>query len=265
MIALIQNENIKLMRRPRTWIFVGLIALALVAMWMVIYTTDQKSGAHDMTAWHFADAASNLMTIITIFVAVIAGDMVAGEFSSGAIKLLLVRPASRAKILWAKYTSVLLFGFLFIVFLLVASLILGGLAFGFDGANAPAVHSDGIGKSVTVPMGLDMIRSYAFAAVPMMMTVTVSFMISVLFRSSSLAIAISILLLFVGSSISMLLQRYDWDKYVLFTNENLSQYITGEPLIPGMTMLFSVVVLCGYFILFHIVAWVAFSKRDITS
>lgn len=265
MIALIHNENIKLMRRPRTWIFVGLIALALVAMWTVIYTTERASGARDMTAWHFANAASSLMTVITIFVAVIAGDMVASEFSSGAIKLLLVRPASRTKILWAKYSSVLLFAFLFIVFLLFTSLLLGGLAFGFQGANAPSVHSDGMTKSMMVPMDIDMLRSYAFATVPMIMTVTVSFMISALFRSSSLAIAISILLLFIGSSISMLLQRYEWDKYVLFTNENLSQYLTGQPLIPGMNMLFSVIVLCVYFVLFQIVAWIAFVKRDITS
>lgn len=265
LIQLIHNENIKLVRRSRTWIFVALVALALLAMYLVIYTSEQKSTTHDMNAWHFASTASNLMTVVTIFVAVVAGDIVASEFSSGAIKLLLVRPASRTKVLWAKYSSVLIFGLLFILFLLIASFLLGGIAFGFDGMKSPYAYTNGLGQAASVPMGIDMLRNYAFATVPLIMTVTVSFMISSLFRSSSLAIAISILLLFVGSSIAILLQRYDWDKYILFSNENLAQYVTGRPLTSDMSMTFSVVVLVIYFILFHVVAWIAFAKRDVTA
>ena len=45
------------------------------------------------------------------------GDMVAGEFTWGTIKLLLIRPASRSKILLSKYLTTLLFAATLLAFI----------------------------------------------------------------------------------------------------------------------------------------------------
>ncbi|MBO9597239.1 MAG: ABC transporter permease subunit, partial [Cohnella sp.] len=54
--------------------------------------------AHDIapedgTMWSGINGAATLVMLITLFTVIIAGDSLAGEFSTGTIKLLLIRPA----------------------------------------------------------------------------------------------------------------------------------------------------------------------------
>ena len=49
-----------------------------------------------------------LMIMVSIFTIIVAGGIVAGEFSTGTIKLLLIRPINRTKILVSKYLATLL-------------------------------------------------------------------------------------------------------------------------------------------------------------
>jgi ABC-2 type transport system permease protein len=56
----------------------------------------------------------------------------------------------------------------------------------------------------------------------------------------------------------------EWGKYLLAANLDLGQYEAGQPIpFPGMSVGFSVVILVLHFLLFHAVAWVSFTKRDV--
>ena len=81
------------------------------------YAIEHNIDPNQMTGWEFVEDATGLMTLITIFAAVIAGDIVASEFTWGTIKLLLIRPVSRTKILLSKYVATLLFVVLLCVIL----------------------------------------------------------------------------------------------------------------------------------------------------
>ena len=72
--------------------------------------------------------ASGLIILVTLFTVIIAGDMVAGEFTRGTIKLLLIRPASRSKILLSKYVTTLLFAATLLVILFITALIRSAVA-----------------------------------------------------------------------------------------------------------------------------------------
>jgi ABC-2 type transport system permease protein len=61
--------------------------------------------------------AVNLITMVTIFTVIVAAESVAGEFSGGTIKMLLIRPASRSKILLSKYISIFTFAVLLLAVL----------------------------------------------------------------------------------------------------------------------------------------------------
>ena len=61
-----------------------------------------------------------------------------------------------------------------------------------------------------------------------------------------------------------LLSKYSWVKYVLFANTDLTQYVRGVPIVAGMTMKFSLIVLTVYFVFFMATSWVFFSRRDVT-
>lgn len=255
-LNLIQNENMKIYRRPRTWIMVGIIIFFNLAMALAMLFFEEYFGSPE-NVWHFMYQSTGLTFFLMIFTVVIASESVAAEFSWGTIKLLLIRPVQRWKILLSKYISALLFALFLLVMLLLSSLLLG-LLFG-TGGNTP--------DEATFAQ---IMKTYGYNYIELLMTVTFAFMISAVFRSSILAISLAFVIMFVGSTISGILiaLKVSWGKYLLFTNMDLTIYEMDtdfDLLIPGMSPGFSIAVLAVYFIVFHIISFLVFTKRDVSA
>ena len=207
---------------------------------------------------------TNFTGFVGLFSIVVAAGIVASEFSWGTIKLLLIRPVSRSKILLSKYITTILFALLLITLLFGLSFIFGSLLFGFSGIEqSNLVYQNN--QVVEQNMITYIISLYGFNSIDLFMMLTFAFMISTVFRSSSLAIGISIFLMFTGPQLVQLLSNYEWVKYVLFANTNLQQYTNGIPIVEGMTMAFSISMLIIYFVIFIGVSWITFEKRDVTT
>lgn len=316
MHPLVMNENMKIYRRPRTWVMLGIVLAILLASVVINkiyerpspdegdyrqrleqritsmeaqlndstldadqqyakylketvmvskYALEHNYDTEKQTLWSTVMFSSNLITLLSIFTIVIAADIVAGEFAGGTIKLLLIRPVRRWKILLSKYLSTLLFAVFGLVLMLVSAMIIGMVAYGVDGFSIPflAVKDGMVVERSMFAQGL---VNYGYECVSLVMMVTFAFMISSAFRSSSMAIGLSLGLMFLGNMITAVLQRYDWIKYFLFANLNLRQYTAGgKPVVEGMTMGFSIVMLILYFAAFAAVAWSLFTKRDVTA
>jgi ABC-2 type transport system permease protein len=217
------------------------------------------------TLWGNMLNAANLIKLLTVFTVIIAADSVAGEFSAGTIKLLLIRPVSRAKILLSKYIATLIFSILLFIVLFISAFLVSGLLQGFHDIGIPYVFASSDGVVHETNVFQHAISTYLYQCVQMIMIVTMSFTISSVFRNSSIAIALSIAIMFVGTGVASFLAQYNWAKYFLFENTDLTQYLTSRPNIPGMTMSFSVTVLIVYFVIFHALAWIVFKKRDVAS
>jgi ABC-2 type transport system permease protein len=313
---LVMNENMKIYRRPRTWVMLGIVLAILLASVVINkiyerpspdegdyrqrleqrinnmeaqlndpnmaadqqyakylketvmvskYALEHNYDTEKQTLWSTVMFSSNLITLLSIFTIVIAADIVAGEFAGGTIKLLLIRPVRRWKILLSKYLSTLLFALFGLVLMLVSAMIIGAVAYGVDGFSIPFLAVKD-GAVVERSMFMQSLVNYGYECVSLVMMVTFAFMISSAFRSSSMAIGLSLGLMFLGNMITAVLQRYDWIKYFLFSNLNLRQYTAGrEPVVEGMTMGFSIVMLVLYFAAFAAVAWSLFTKRDVTA
>jgi ABC-2 type transport system permease protein len=215
--------------------------------------------------WGFVEgAAGGLISLIALFAIVMGGGIVANEFSGGTIKLLLIRPSKRFKILVSKYITVIGYILLMVLILLVVSFLVGGTLFSFKGAGAPFLINAN-GKITEVNMIVHIIQLCGLKCISLVMMVTLAFMISTVFRNSAMAIGIGVFLLTVGNGITMMLTRFSWSKYILFANTDLTQYISGEPLVKGMTMTFSIIVLIVYFLVFNIISYIGFTKRDIVA
>ncbi|MNN22915.1 ABC-2 family transporter protein [compost metagenome] len=95
----------------------------------------------------------------------------------------------------------------------------------------------------------------------------ISFMISTVFRSGGIAIGLSMFILFTKGIFTMLFNpvRYPWAKYALFTNMDLSQYQSGWNQVEGMSIGFSSIILAIYVILFLLISWIVFNKRDVAT
>lgn len=314
MVNLVLNENMKIYRRLRTWILVGLMVAFVLFVNLIEWHSDgkeaQKEGwraqleqenkqwseilkqpkldkeqktfyqqliavnnyhldenirSTDGTIWDGINGSASMMIVITIFTIIIVGDSVAGEFSSGTIKLLLIRPASRLKILISKYISFLLFGMLLLLTLFVISFAVNGILYGFKYMDLPLIKMNSDGQIVESNMLLNLWKTYMLNGVSTVMYVTLAFMISSAFRSSAMAIGFSIGALFAGNIILEALQRFEWSKYLLFANTNLTQYLSGRPFQEGMTLSFSIGVLVAYFLVFNLISWLIFTRRDVAS
>ncbi|RHW35677.1 ABC transporter permease [Neobacillus notoginsengisoli] len=215
--------------------------------------------------WSFVNNSQNFISFVGLFTIVIAAGIVSSEFSWGTVKLLLIRPISRPKILLSKYLTVLLFGLGLLALLFVFSFLAGLILFGFSDSPSPhLVFSDG--HVYERSMGLQLIAEYLLSSIDVLMVATMAFMISAVFRNSSLAIGISLFLLLTGGTLTMLLAgKFEWAKYFLFANTDLTVYLDGTPLISGMTLGFSITMLVIYFTLFQFFAFWVFSKRDVAA
>ncbi|MFP7298996.1 ABC transporter permease [Neobacillus niacini] len=314
MVNLVLNENMKIYRRVRTWILVGLMA-ALILFVNIIewhsggkkaegegwrtelqqqnqqyseilkqpelgnddrayfeqqlavneYHLEENIRSTDGTMWDGVNGSANLMIVITIFTIIIAGDSLAGEFSTGTIKLLLIRPASRVKILVSKYISFLMFGMLLLLTLFVLSILVNGILYGFGYMDLQLISMNGEGEIIERNMVLNLWKTYMLNGISTVMYVTMAFTISSAFRSSAMAIGFSIGALFAGNIVLEALQRFEWSKYLLFANTDLTQYLAGRPFQEGMTLSFSIGVLVIYFLVFNLISWLLFTRRDVAA
>lgn len=215
--------------------------------------------------WKTVLDSSNMVVLVTIFTVVVAGDIVAGEFSGGTIKMLLIRPVKRGRILLSKYAATLLYAVFMLGILFVFAVIVGSVAYGWGGSSVPHLV---VGSDLTVhesSMLVHALKTYGYECVSLIMMVTFAFMISSAFRSSSMSIGLSLGLLFMGNLVVQLLRKYDWIKYFLFANTDLRQHLDGRPIVSGMTLEFSLVVLLVYFVIFNAVSWLLFTKRDVAA
>jgi ABC-2 type transport system permease protein len=229
------------------------------------YHLENNIPSTDGTMWDGVNGSATMMIVITIFTIIIAGDSLAGEFSSGTIKLLLIRPASRVKILVSKYISFLLFGILLLLTLFVISIIINGILYGLRDMDLPLIVMNSDGQIVEKNMFINLWKMYMYNGISTVMYVTMAFMISTAFRSSAMAIGFSIGALFAGNIVLEALQRFDWSRYLLFANTDLTQYLTGRPYQEGMTVEFSIGVLVVYFLFFNLISWLIFTRRDVAA
>ncbi len=229
------------------------------------YHLEQNIRSTDGTMWDGVNGSANLMIVITIFTIIIAGDSLAGEFSSGTIKLLLIRPASRIKILVSKYISFLMFGMLLLFILFIISVVINGILYGFEYMDLPLISMTTDGQILERNMVLNLWKTYMLNSISTVMYVTLAFMISSAFRSSAMAIGFSIGTLFAGNIVLEALHRFDWSKYLLFANTDLTQYLTERPYQEDMTLSFSIGVLVVYFLVFNLISWLIFTRRDVAA
>ncbi|WP_188456967.1 ABC transporter permease [Virgibacillus oceani] len=212
-------------------------------------------------AWQFVMENELLLSLVTLFTIIVAAGIIANEFKWGTIKLLLIRPLSRTKILLSKYISVLVFAFFTLLFVLLFSWIVGALFFGVNGE--PSFVQYQLGNYAEASVFEEITKGYGYQLVTLLMMATFAFMISSAFRQSSLAIGVAIFLMFAGNSIVGFFADRSWAKYILFANTNLEQYEFGDPMIEGMTLGFSISVLAVYYIVFLLISWLFFTKRDV--
>ncbi len=205
---------------------------------------------------------ASLLSIITMMAAVVAGGIVSNEFAWGTIKLLLIRPISRSKILLSKYLAAVMFALLLVIILLGSSFFTNGILYGFNNPVNPYLFIDSNGEVSQMNMVINTLQTYLLKSVEIVIYLTLAFMLSVVFRSNALAIGSTLVLVLLGPQLTSMFAQQTWSKYILFANTDLTMITLGSNPF-NVTLPFSLLILGSYLLLFIAISWITFQKRDI--
>ena len=215
----------------------------------------------------FLTLFNNYELFILIIGIVIAGSIVSDEFNKGTIKLLLVKPYNRVKILLAKFIVCMLILVLTIVLIAAFQLVIGGIVFGFDSLSTPAILYNFDTNSVETMNLIAYVGLIGICKLPIyILLTTLAFACSTIFTNSALAIAVPFLGYMASSFINQLAIVYDIKQVIYFVTPNwdLSYYLFGgTPLFKELTLPFSLCVCLVYLIIMIVVSCIVFKKRDI--
>lgn len=202
--------------------------------------------------------------MVIIFAIVIAADVVSSEYTNGTIKLLLIRPHSRTKILFSKYIAVILFSLFLLLILFITGYNVNAFFYGTGDLNRTDLFLNPEGQVTEMNVFIQVMKMYGFSFFPILSYATLAFTLSTILCNSALAVGVSLFMMIVGNSMIEATTKIAWLKYLPFANSDISLYIFHLPPRPEMTLGFSLSVLLVYIVIFFGVSWVIFIWRDVT-
>lgn len=294
--ALFGIELYKIFRKPRTYIgFVAIAAIVLLIQlalkadgpsWLKL----MFSGMDDMFSIQDGNVLNGyfvcflilntLLIQVPLLVALVTGDMIAGEANMGTLRLLLTKPISRTQVLIAKFGAGLVYTLLLLVWMAFLSLFLSMVFFGTSDLL--------VNKSYTIIQfyvdaeGDDVfwryLAAFGLAFLALSAVAALSFMLSVFAENAIGPIVSTMSIIIVCTIISTM-------DLPIFTKINpflFTSYMTawkgffnmatdaGGAAIRGSVYSISAIlnacyILVGHIVLFFGIAWFGFTRKDILS
>jgi ABC-2 type transport system permease protein len=266
----IRVELVKLVRRPRTWVSIGLLALlpTVVAVFLAVSDVAPRPGTGpaflsavlDNGALYPAAALAIVLPLfLPVAVAVVAGDAVAGEAQAGTLRYLLVRPVGRTTLLVAKLISVIAYTMLAVLVVAATAYVVGTQLFG----SGPLPSTSGTELS-TGDATLRTVLAVLYVGWSMLGVAAVALFLSTL-TDSPLAAALGAIALLVTSGVLVGLEAsasvspYLPTRYWLAFVDLFRDPVLYRDLLRG-TALQAV-----YIAVFLGAAWASFTTKDVTS
>lgn len=210
---------------------------------------------------------SDNFLFIMIIIAAGAGSIVSTEFDKGTIKLLLIRPYSRNKILLSKYIVSMFMIIFAILSAFIMQLIVGGIFFGFSSLNIPVVIYNFVQNKVIHINLFKYIFDNVLAVLPeFILLATLAFAISTITNVSTLGVALPIVGVGAADIINLIAINRNIIplKYFVTLNWNFTNYLYGGVnSFPTLSIPFSILICAIYFLIMIITAFIVFNKRNI--
>jgi ABC-2 type transport system permease protein len=269
---MIAVELIKMMRRPRTWLIIGmLLALpTLVAVLLAVTELGPRPGTgppflsavlSDGTLFPLAALGVVLPLFLPIAVAVLGGDAIAGESQTGTLRYLLVRPVSRTHLLLAKLTTIVAFVLLAVLVVAAVSYVEGRLLLGKAPAtgtvslSGSTLSDDELGWRIALALGYVVVSMLGVAAVALFLSTLTTSSIGAALGTVGVLIASTVLL---GLDAATALHPYLPTRYWLAFVDLFRDPILWRDVQRGL------LVQVSYLLVFTLAAWASFSTKDIT-
>jgi ABC-2 type transport system permease protein len=263
----------KMLRRPRTWVIIGmLVALpTLVAILLAVTDLGPRPGTgppflsavlNDGTLFPLAALGVVLPLFLPIAVAVLGGDAIAGEAQTGTLRYLLVRPVGRGHLLVAKLVTVVAFVLLSVLVVAAVSSVEGRLLLGQAPASGTVSFSGStltqqqlVGRTA-LALGYVVVSMLGVAAVALFFSTTTTSSVGAALGTIGLLVASTVLL---GLDAAEVLHPYLPTRYWLSFVDLFRDPILWDNVGRGLG------VQLAYLVVFTLAAWANFSTMDIKS
>ena len=200
-----------------------------------------------------------LILVLPLAVAVVAGDSIAGEAGLGTLRYLLAVPVGRTRLLFIKYTAVVIFGLAACLLVTVVSLATGAALF----PVGPVTLLSG----TTVPLAAGLLRLLLvtlYVTAAMAAVGSIGLAISTLTEHAIAAMA-AILVVVVGSEVADSVSQFAVIHPFLPTHFWLSFDALLRSPIDWTSAGHGLVSFGAYVIIFGSIAWARFTTADVTS
>ncbi|MEO8398886.1 MAG: ABC transporter permease subunit [Ignavibacteriaceae bacterium] len=277
MFTLINIELYKIFKKWRTYI--GFIAIAaLVPLIQVAMLIEGERSLDFMTrnlqqsfvfvgnllnGYLISYIILNSLTVhIPFLIALVAGDLLAGEATAGTYRLLLTRPISRFKIVTSKFIAGIIYTNLLVLWLAVISLAMGLIMFGVG--ELIVIKSSGIIIFAKEDVFWRFLLGYAFAALSMGVVTSLAFLFSSLVENAIGPIVTTMAVIIVFIIITAIdINFFQSLKPYLFTTYMNSWRLLFDDPVDFSKIIESVLILLGHIIVFFSLAVFIFKKKDI--
>lgn len=235
MWTILQIELFKIFKRPRTYI--AFVAIAVI-VWLIQLAFYVDGGAYvdflmqSIKADFYVEGKilngyficyfilQTLLIHVPLLIALIGGDMIAGEANMGTLRLLISKPVSRASLITGKFIATVVYTLMLLVWMAFLSLGMSLLIFGTDDLIIFK------GSEVVLLERADVfwryVAAFGFAAIAMTTVAALSFFLS-LFAENSIGPIVTTMSIVIVFTIltSIDLPLFNAIKPYLFTSHML--------------------------------------------
>jgi ABC-2 type transport system permease protein len=202
-----------------------------------------------------------LMVHVPFFIALVAGDQIAGEATAGTLRMILIKPPSRIKILTSKAIITIIYTIMLVISLAILSLGLGIILFG---TGDMLVRTEGL---LIIPENEIIYRfmiSYLLAIIAMGAVAALAFLLSVMVENAIGPIigtmAIIVVCLIISETPISLFEKI---RPFIFTSYTTAWQMAFLDPIPYNDILFAVLYLFIYMLIFFVAAFAIFDRKDV--
>ena len=213
--------------------------------------------------------------LIIVFAMMMMCNLITSETESGTIKLLLVRPYKRSKIITAKLLATIFFVLIFTLFSALISFAGGYFLYGLDLSNVLVIINSNT-PVVMSPIVLMLINILS-QILDILFYVLLAMMISIVFKNYAGSISFSLVLILITYTLNMLFGGAFWYSLLPGPNLHLFKYfgnafvsvsdsmpvnILITPIQSTMSLWYSLLILASYSLVSIVVSYAVFNKRD---
>jgi ABC-2 type transport system permease protein len=279
MWTLLQIELFKIFKRPRTYISFGAIAAIVVLIQLAFYADGETyvqfmlqslNNTFDVNGQILNGylicfvILQTLLIHVPLLIALIGGDMIAGEANLGTLRLLLSKPISREGLIMSKFLATMIYTLMLLLWMAFLSLVISILVFGTS--DLMIFKSTQIFILDRSDVMWRYFAAFGFAAIAMTAVAALSFLLS-LFAENSIGPIVTTMSIVIVFTIltTMDLPLFNTLKPFLFTSHMLGWKGFFDDPVNYPSVMKSAAILFLHIVLFVSASIIIFKRKDILS